>query len=151
MNWFVAIGVFLCVCTIAAAIIAREAVRTSRQPEPPVVVLDEAYTYIADRLSPEVAATLTPDDLRGLLDDAMSVLAAHGADVSPGTEAPTSATQEWVLDGEGLTSELLHRAGSRGEPMISEQVVPVVELLFAYFRLVGAAGEPAAELTPPQN
>ncbi|MGB2756226.1 MAG: hypothetical protein WBD02_01005 [Acidimicrobiia bacterium] len=150
MGWIVAILVFLLVCGIAAAIIAREAVRSSRQPEPPVIVLDEAYQFIADRLPDEVAATLTPDDLRALLADATDILGEHQLDVSPEVvraaersgRAP-EAGDPLVLDGALLSSELISRATLRGERLIPEQTEPVVGLLFEYFRRVGVSGIPA--------
>lgn len=149
MGWFAAVSILLCVCAIAAAVIAREAVRSSRTPEPPVVVLDEAYHYIADRLPPEVAATLTPNDLRMLLNDAVEVLGAEGLDLSPEAEVEghdeDSTRDPYVLGADSLAAALRTRAGERGEAMIPEQVEPVASLLLQYFLEVGITGVPVED------
>ena len=146
MGWLVAVLVFLGVCGIAAVIIAREAVRASRHPEPPVIVLDEVYEFIADRLTDDVAATFTPADLRELLVDATDVLGEHHLDVSPevlrAQRGAERAEQDegLTLDDDLLSEELIRRAMERGELLIPEQTAPVITLLFEYFRRVGVSG-----------
>lgn len=148
MRWLAGGLVFLGVCVIAAVIIAREAVRASMHPEPPVIVMDEVYHFIADRLTDDVAATLTPADLREVLADATDVFGEHNLDVSPEVvraQAGSGAVEGdgVVLDERVLSEELIRRASGRGELLIPEQTEPVVTLLFEYFRRIGVSGIPA--------
>lgn len=154
MGWLVGGLVFLGVCVIAAVVIAREAVRASMHPEPPVIVMDEVYHFIADRLSDEVAATFTPLDLREVLADATDVFGEHDLDVSPevvrARRGDGAAHDDGAAHGDGvvldqnvLSEELIRRAADRGELLIPEQTEPVIALLFEYFRRIGVSGIPA--------
>src|SRR5215831_544196 len=62
---FLVIGI---ACAIAAIFVAREATRMAAEPPPPVFDPDEAYEWVIEHLPDVVAATLTPDDVRRILD-----------------------------------------------------------------------------------
>ena len=52
---------------IAAWFVVREAGRLTTEPPPVVFSLDEAYEWVVEELPDEVAATLTPGDVRRIL------------------------------------------------------------------------------------
>ena len=66
----VVIGLFVfgIACGIAAWFVIREAGRMAAEPPPPVFDMDEAYEWVVQHLPDVVAATLTPDDVRRILD-----------------------------------------------------------------------------------
>jgi hypothetical protein len=131
------------VFAIAAWFVVREAGRLAFEPPPVVFSLDEAYEWVVEELPDEVAATLTPEDVRRIIDFQVEYfdragVAANGSNGSaPGSEAPAIVGAAEVVD------YVLARAAERGDPYIPEQVYPVVEILLAYLAATGAVSTPA--------
>ena len=65
MAGMLAFGIVL---AIAAVFVVREAGRIARKPPPALFDVEDAYDYVVDELPDDVAATLTPDDVRRILD-----------------------------------------------------------------------------------
>src|SRR5260221_5922958 len=55
-------------CAIAAWFVIREAGRLASEPPPPVFDMDEAFEWVVAHVPDLVAATLTPGDVRRILD-----------------------------------------------------------------------------------
>ncbi len=55
-------------CAIGAWFVIREAGRLAAEPPPPVFDMDEAFEWVVAHVPDVVAATLTPDDVRRILD-----------------------------------------------------------------------------------
>ena len=53
---------------IAAYLVVKEAGRISREPPPAVFDVEEAFAWVVQHVPDDVAATLTPDDVRRILD-----------------------------------------------------------------------------------
>ena len=70
--------VFGVVVAIAAVIVVREAGRMTKEPPPVLFSIDEAYDWVVENVPDEVAATLTPDDVRRILAFQVGVLQAEG-------------------------------------------------------------------------
>jgi len=126
---------------IAAWFVIREAGRLTMEPPPVVFSLDEAYEWVVEELPDEVAATLTPADVRRILrlqvdyfDDAG--VAIHGANGDT-PHAPSIVGAAEVVD------YILERSAAEGEEYIPEQVYPVVEILLDDLAATGAVSTPA--------
>ena len=126
---------------IAAWFVIREAGRLTMEPPAVVFSLDEAYEWVVEELPDEVAATLTPADVRRILrfqveyfDEAG--VAIHGANGDT-PHAPSIVGAAEVVD------YILERSAATGEEYIPEQVYPVVEILLEYLAATGAVSTPA--------
>lgn len=131
---------------IAAWFVVREAGRLTLGPPPVVFSLDEAYEWVVEELADEVAATLTPADVRRILRFVVEYLdeagvATHGVNGdSPHAPAIVGAAE--------IVDSILTRSAATGEAYIPEQVYPVVEILLRYLAATGAVSAPA-EPDPP--
>lgn len=126
---------------IAAWFVVREAGRLTQEPPPVVFSLDEAYEWVVEELPDEVAATLTPDDVRRILRFQVEYFDRSGvaATGSNGTEPHPPA----VVGAAEVVDYILERAAAEGEDYIPEQVYPVVEILLEYLAATGAVSTPA--------
>lgn len=129
------------VFAIAAWFVVREAGRLTTEPPPVVFSLDEAYEWVVEELPDEVAATLTPDDVRRILRYQVeyfdrSGVAGQGSNGS-GPHPPA------IVGAPELVDHILERAEADGETFIPEQVYPVVEILLEYLAATGAVSTPA--------
>ena len=136
------------VFAIAAWFVVREATRLTFDPPPVVFSLDEAYEWVVEELPDEVAATLTSEDVRRIIDFHVEYLDQSGVagnGSAPGSVAPAIVGAAEVVD------YILERAETTGEAYIPEQVYPVVEILLEYLSATGAVStraDPDAPLAP---
>jgi len=122
---------------IAAFFVAREATRLAAEPPPPLFSMDDAYDWVVERLPSDVAATLTPDDLRRILAFQMEYFRRKGVS---GNGSSTRSSAPAIIGGSETVDYILERCASTGEAYIPEQVHPVVELQLGYLREIGALG-----------
>ena len=136
------------VVVVAAALVVREAGRLRADPPPAVFDVDEAYEWVVEELPDEVAATLTSEDVRRIIDFQVEYLDQSGVagnGSAPGSVAPAIVGAAEVVD------YILERAETTGEAYIPEQVYPVVEILLEYLSATGAVStraDPDAPLAP---
>ena len=133
------------VFAIAAWFVVREAGRLTFDPPPVVFSLDEAYDWVVEELPDEVAATLTPADLRRILEFQVeyfdrSGIAEGGASGGGNGSAPHPPA---IVGAAEVVDYILDRAAATGEEYIPEQVYPVVEILLEYLAATGAVSTPA--------
>jgi hypothetical protein len=134
---FVVVGL---VCAIAAVFVFREAARMSEEPPSAIFDPDDAYDWVVRHLPDIVAATLTPEDVRRILDFQLEFFKRKGVSHNGSVIAPQGA----VIFGTGETIEyILERAGDTGEAYLPEQVEGVVDCQLAYLRFIGAVGRAA--------
>lgn len=131
---------------IAAVAIGREASRLAAAPPRPVFDLEEAVIWIADRLPFEVAAELSHDDVRRILQWSLEHFRSKGV-TGNGSSADAPA-RDVVVAGAETVSHLLSQAREAGMPLSAEQVHAVLEAEMDYLEAIGAAG-PAGEVPPP--
>jgi hypothetical protein len=136
------------VIAIAAVVVVREAGRIARRPPPPVFDLDEAYEWVVKHVPDLVAATLTPEDVRRILDLQIEFFRRKGVSTN-GSDAASSAP---VVVGAAETVEyILERARAAGTEYLPEQVHAVIDTQLSYMRAIGAIGPPAARPHPPDD
>jgi hypothetical protein len=130
----VAVGL---VIAIAAMLVIREAGRIANEPPPALFDPDDAYEYVVEELPDEVAATLTPDDVRRILDFEVEFLKQRGV---VGNGSTPQVTGPVVFGGPETTAYILERASATGEAYLPEQVDAVVDTQLRYLRAIGAIG-----------
>lgn len=134
---FVVVGLVL---AIAAVFVFREAARMSEQPPEAVFDPDDAYDWVVRHLPDLVAATLTPEDVRRILDLQLEFFKRKGVSSNGSSIAPQGA----VVFGTGETVDyIVERAAETGEAYLPEQIEGVVECQLAYLRFIGAVGRAA--------
>jgi hypothetical protein len=135
-------------CGIAAWFVAREAGRLSAEPPPPVFDMDEAYDWVVENLPDIVAATLTPDDVRRILDFELEFLQRKGV---TGNGSSQNTPGDVVVGGSETVDYIVERSRATGEEYLPEQVYAVIETQLAYMRAIGAVGGQATADEPPPD
>ena len=113
-------------CGIGAWFVIREAGRLAAEPPPPVFDL--------------VAATLTPEDVRRILDFQLEFFQRQGVTGNGSSAHPPG---DVVVGGAETVDYIVSRSAATGEAYIPEQVHAVVETQLAYLRAIGAVGDAA--------
>src|SRR3954471_21497759 len=90
MIWVAALLVVGVTCAIGAVVVVREAGRLASEPPPPVFDMEEAYDWVVEHLPDDVAATLTPADVRRILDFQLEFLAHKGVTGNGSAPKPRS-------------------------------------------------------------
>ena len=135
---FVVVGLAI---AIAAVFVTREATRIAREPPPALYHLDDALAWVVDHLPDDVAATLTVDDVRRMLEFQVEFFKRKGVSSNGSTAYPPGPV---VIGGSETVDYILERAEATGEPYLPEQVYGVIETQLTYLRAIGAVG-PAVE------
>ena len=132
-------------CGIAAWFVIREAGRMAQEPPPPVFDPEEAYDWVVEHLPDMVAATLTPGDVRRILNFQMEYFGRKGVTGNGSSAHPPG---DVVVGGAETVDYILERCEATGEAYLPEQVHAVMETQLAYLREIGAVG-PQAEPGSP--
>ena len=140
MFWVAALLVFGVVCAVAAWVVIREAARLSVEPPPPVFDVDEAFDWVVEHVPDDVAATLTPHDVRRILDLQLEFFQRKGV---AGNGSSSHPPGDVVVGGAETVEYILARASETGEAYLPEQVDAVIDTQFAYLRDIGAIGDEA--------
>ncbi len=125
---------------IAAVVVVREAGRLAQEPPPPLFDAEEAYEWVVEHVSDEVAATLTPNDVRQILDLQLEFFKRKGVATNGSSGSPPGSV---VVGGAETVDYILRRAEAGGETYLPEQVHAVIETQLSYLRAIGAIGPPA--------
>jgi len=140
---FVVFGV---VVAIAAVVVVREAGRIAKAPPPALFDPDDAYDFVVEHLPDDVAATLTPDDVRRILAAQLEFFERGG--VSAHTDGATNGAAQpgplgagpTVVGGDAEIAFVLDRCAATGEAYLPEQVRGVIDTQLTYLRAIGAIG-----------
>jgi hypothetical protein len=125
------------VVAVAAIFVIREAGRIADEPPPALFDPEDAYEFVVEELPDEVAATLTPDDVRRILDFEVEFLNHRGMVGNGSMPHPSGLA---VFGGPETTAYILERATATGEAYLPEQVRAVLETQLRYLRAIGAIG-----------
>ena len=124
-------------CAIAAWFVIREAGRMAQEPPPPVFDMEEAYEWVVENVPDLVAATLTPADVRRILDFQLEFFQRKGV---AGNGSSSHPPGDVIVGGAETVEYILDRAAATGESYLPEQVHAVIETQLAYLREIGAVG-----------
>lgn len=130
------------VVAVAAWLVIREAGRIAKEPPPAIFDLDEAHDWVVAHVPDDVAATLTSDDVRRILEFQLEYFEKEGVS---GNGSGTKVSGPIVIGGAEVVAYIVERAASTGEAYLPEQVHGVLETQIAYLRSIGAVGPPAGE------
>jgi hypothetical protein len=128
------------VVAIAAALVIREAGRVAREPPPALFDLDEAHEWVVAHVPDDLAATLTSDDVRRILEFQLEYFEKKGVS---GNGSGPKAPGPVVVGGAEAVAYIVDRAATTGEAYLPEQVYGVLETQLSYLRAIGAIGPPA--------
>jgi hypothetical protein len=145
MVWVTALLVVGLTCAIGAFVVLREAGRLASEPPPPVFDMDEAYDWVVEHLPDDVAATLTPADVRRILDFQLEFLAQKGV---TGNGSGPRLRSDVIVGGAEIVDHICARSRETGEEYLPEQVYGVLDTQLGYLRAIGAVGGAAA---PPRR
>jgi len=145
MVWVTALLVLGLTCAIAAVFVLREAGRLATEPPPPVFDMDEAYDWVVEHLPDDVAATLTPADVRRILDFQLEFLAQKGV---TGNGSGPHLRSDVIVGGAEIVDHICARSRETGEEYLPEQVYGVLDTQMGYLRAIGAVGGAAP---PPRG
>jgi hypothetical protein len=148
MEWVVGFVVVGVVIAIAAFVVAREATRIARNPPPALFDPDAAYQWVLVHLPDAVAVTLTPEDVRRILDIQVEYFKRKGVSGNGSTEYPSGTV---VIGGAETVAYIIERAAATGESYLPEQVYAVLDTQVAYLRAIGAVGPAAGDEGNPSR
>ena len=119
---FIVVGLVL---AIVAVFVFREAARMSEEPPEAVFDPDDAYDWVVRHLPDIVAATLTPADVRRILDFQLEFFRIKGVSGNGSSVEPQRA----VIFGAAETIDyILERCAETGESYLPEQVEAVARV-----------------------
>jgi hypothetical protein len=130
------------VVAIAAYLVVHEAGRIAKAPPPALFDVEEAHEWVVAHVPDAVAATLTSDDVRRILEFQLEYFEKKGVS---GNGSGPHATGPVVVGGAEAVAYIVDRAAATGEAYLPEQVYGVLETQVAYLRSIGAIGPPAGD------
>ncbi len=139
------------VFAIAAVVVGREARRLAAEPVRRTFDFEEAVAWVCDHVSEDVAAVLTPDDVRQILNwhlEYFRLKGVSGNGSGPHVEGPV------VVTGAETVDFVLDRAEQAGTPFTPEQVHAVLDAQMDYLTEIGAVGpvaDPDDDLDRPER
>jgi hypothetical protein len=126
------------VVAIASYTVGREAFTLALQPKQAVFDLDEAVDFVADELPFEVAAQLSHDDVRRMLEWHLEHLRDKGVPPDATTEAP--GTGAIVVADDESVEHVTREVDAAGLDATREDVRAVLEAELKYLAAIGAIG-----------
>lgn len=136
-------GIFLgalavaAVFVIAAVVVGREARRLATKPPGRVFEFEDAVSWVCDHVGPDVAAVLSPDDVRRILNWHLEFFRMKGVS-SNGHTAESDGPV--VVSGAETVDFVLMRAEAAGSPYTPAQIHAVLEAQMGYLEDIGAVG-----------
>lgn len=125
------------VFAIAAVVVGREARRLATKAPGRVFEFEDAVNWVCDHVGDEVAAVLSPDDVRRILNWHLEYFRIKGVSsngASPKVEGPV------VVSGAETVDFVLKRADADGMDYTPAQVHAVLDAQMTYLESIGAVG-----------
>lgn len=145
LGLLAAVAVF----AIAAVVIGREARRLAAKPPGRVFEFEDAVSWVCDHVGDDVAAVLSPDDVRQILNWHLEYFRIKGVSSNGNSARPENQV---VVSGAETVDFVLKQAGAKGSPYTAEQVHAVLDAQMTYLEQIGAV-DPVAESddSPPKD
>jgi hypothetical protein len=137
-----AVITMLVVFAIAAGAVGREAHMLDAVPARPVFDPDEATTWIAERLPPQVTASLSYDELGHIVQWTLDLLRERAAVARTTGEVP-DVGEPAVVDIDSAVDYSVAEAMALGIQLHRDDVRAAVEQVLGYLETIGAIGPEA--------
>jgi hypothetical protein len=134
-----AVVTMLIVFAIAAGAVGREAQLLDAVPARPVFDPDEATTWIAEHLTPQVTATLSYAELGLIVGWTLDLLRSSAAVAQKSGEVP-DVGHDVVIDSAGAVDYVLGRAAESGLVLDGGDASAAIEATLQYLDTIGAVG-----------
>jgi|SRR5947209_16502627 hypothetical protein len=125
------------VFTIAAVVLGREARRLATKAPGKVFEFEDAVDWVCQHVDDDVAAVLSPDDVRRILNWHIEYFRIKGVSSngdSPRVEGPV------VVSGAETVDFVLRQAEAEGLDYTPQQVHAVLDAQMTYLEAIGAVG-----------
>ena len=137
MGLFLGVLALAAVFAIAAVVIGREARRLATKPPGRVFEFEDAVTWVCDHVGPEVAAVLSPDDVRQILNWHLEFFRMKGVSSNGHTSDSDGPV---VVSGAETVDFVMMKAEAAGSPYTPTQIHAVLDAQMGYLEDIGAVG-----------
>ena len=125
------------VFAIALVVIGREARRLATKPPGRVFEFEDAVAWVCDHVGPEVAAVLSPDDVRQILNWHLEFFRMKGVSSNGHTSDSDGPV---VVSGAETVDFVMMKAEAAGSPYTPTQIHAVLDAQMGYLEDIGAVG-----------
>ena len=144
MGLFLGVLAVAAVFAIAAVVIGREARRLATRPPGRVFEFEDAVAWVCDHVGPDVAAVLSPDDVRQILNWHLEFFRMKGVSSNGHTSDSDGPV---VVSGAETVDFVMMKAEAAGSPYTPSQIHAVLDAQMGYLEDIGAVG-PVEEQGP---
>ena len=137
MGLFFGVLAVVAVFAIAAVVIGREARRLATKPPGRVFEFEDAVAWVCDHVGPDVAAVLSPDDVRQILNWHLEFFRMKGVS-SNGHSSDSDGPV--VVSGAETVDFVMMKAEAAGSPYTPTQIHAVLDAQMGYLEDIGAVG-----------
>ncbi len=137
MGLFLGVLAVAAVFAIALVVIGREARRLATKPPGRVFEFEDAVAWVCDHVGPEVAAVLSPDDVRQILNWHLEFFRMKGVS-SNGHSSDSDGPV--VVSGAETVDFVMMKAAAAGSPYTPAQIHAVLDAQMGYLEDIGAVG-----------
>ena len=137
MGLFLGVLAVVAVFAIALVVIGREARRLATKPPGRVFEFEDAVTWVCDHVGPEVAAVLSPDDVRQILNWHLEFFRMKGVSSNGHTSDSDGPV---VVSGAETVDFVMMKAEAAGSPYTPTQIHAVLDAQMGYLEDIGAVG-----------
>jgi len=141
MGLFLGVLAVAAIFAIAAIVLGREARRLATKAPGRVFEFEDAVTWVCDHVGSEVAAVLSPDDVRRILNWHLEFFRIKGVSSNGNT---AEADHPVVVSGAETVDFVLSRAKSAGADYTPLQIHAVLDAQMGYLEDIGAV-DPVTE------
>lgn len=149
MTWLFVILSAVSTFVIAAASVGSVVARQARRPRRALYDIEEAVSFVADRLPAEVTAQVSYDDVRAVLGFHLGYLQERGL-ASERTDDDIDSALVVVGDEEPI-AYILGRADAASLEVTDDQVVAILDAQERYYEAIGAIGPRVAGPADPDG
>lgn len=147
MGLFLGVLAVAAIFAIAAIVLGREARRLATKAPGRVFEFEDAVTWVCDHVNEQVAAVLSPDDVRRILNWHLEFFRLKGVS-SNGHNAESD--HPVVVSGAETVDFVLTRAEAAGADYTPSQIHAVLDAQMGYLGDIGAV-DPVAEHDDPRS
>ena len=137
MGLFLGVLAVAAVFAIAAVVIGREARRLATRPPGRVFEFEDAVAWVCDHVGPDVAAVLSPDDVRQILNWHLEFFRMKGVSSNGHTSDSDGPV---VVSGAETVDFVMMKAEAAGSPYTPSQIHAVLDAQMGYLEDIGAVG-----------